>query len=86
MNKKDPPSPQQKSGPPEVVMKAIARKVSRGISVEALADQIKVHRSTLFRYLAGRRKINSESFLALCAAIDLTESDLKELLDSAKSN
>jgi transposase-like protein len=85
MRKQSPPPPQKKNGPPPVIRRAIAHSLDRGVSVEMLANKIDVHPTTLWRYVRGENSINSEAFLALCAAIDLTESDLKEFLASVKS-
>lgn len=65
--------------------KAIASRKAKGvISVESLAKQSDIHPTNLYRYLAGKSVINSDTFLRLLIALRLTDKELKELLEVNK--
>lgn len=65
--------------------KAIASRKKRGAtSVEILARQSDIHPTTLYKHLAGKQVLNSEAFLRLLATLNLTDKELRELLEVNK--
>jgi transcriptional regulator with XRE-family HTH domain len=55
-----------------------AEAIAKGIQINAMADQLKIHRGTLSRYLNGQRVTDVETLMDICQVLDVEPSVILE--------